>query len=669
MLTLAVGLVAVACILGREFKIDKPWVQELYPWRIPNSRGEAVSSFWDILKVYDTRSGKLLWWAKTPGYFEYLVGDHYLVRLLDQKVESVDIDEAATVPDEPGESCFRPVEFQLRTLEISDFKVAVHVRPQLTSLPESNRFLIHSPDESRKFARVYACEVDSQGVRLVDQWQCDIGGLFVTPRGQINTVLPDRSAIEVRWSTDFKITGTIPFAAGIAASEIDSHNDLLSYADPVTTMPRVLRVDDFSPIPELDLPLCLSPSIPAQTGSDRRYHILSDRALAVSKRLVVYDSIARRSVYDAPADGFKAVKIEDGKLTLSTLKFGLTESVYDLISGRLIETRRPFLWIIVSMAGVLLGGLIWLVSWIARVPVPARLIPLNILLISMLFMWPLIWRTGREGFAAFQGHPTIDFSHMVVLANFFCLAIFAALGSGRMLLRLVPLLISISMLWYAIIHFVQINLEDFGSRGHQQVSFRIWITFTVFAFGALYAMRYLGWRLAKLPSLQSHSSLQTNQADAKRTAEQPNVYLIDCFILTASVALAIKVAGPQVDLLLQDEMKEFVLGRSLLLVGMAMLGLVALVPSPRVFRAATILAVVVAVLGIADIVLHVSLEIYKNKAWYRLANEVRYPVFLSLAAFACCSIMRRAGIRWVAISRALVPLVGILVKVRHRGFA
>ncbi len=89
---------------------------------------------------------------------------------------------------------------------------------------------------------------------------------------------------------------------------------------------------------------------------------------------------------------------------------------------------------------------------------------------------------------------------------------------------------------------------------------------------------------------------------------------------------------------------------SLLVVAPALLGLIALVPSTSIYRFMRVIAVLLALLSIAEISMHVSMGHWHMQIWFYLFAIVRYFVFLFLATFAIGTVLRQAGYRWQRIT-------------------
>lgn len=368
MLLAAMILLAISCWLGRSFAIDPPWTQIARASRQTNLRGESIAIFF-ALAVFDSRTGEHRWTSDIPGACNRLVAEHYLAGVREGKIEAVDLDDALAVPiTVQGRTKMRDVEWQPFELNVPDLHNAYPNHADVLAIPGTNCFLVHNPGASPYGpATVYAVEIESRSLRLLAQWTCANKGLFVLPSGQVNSVKPDGSVVEVRWAKYFAIERTLPFPAGVRSWQVETRNSLLSYPDPKTQVSRVCRLDDFSPIPELNIPLLRSNY--QEVGDDRKYHILSDQHLRASRRLVVYDSVDRQIVYDSgPALGYKHAEIRDAQLRLSTTVLGLTTRIIDLQSGQVVRIERPYLWIITAMPLVLLAALVWLMTWIAKIP-------------------------------------------------------------------------------------------------------------------------------------------------------------------------------------------------------------------------------------------------------------------------------------------------------------
>ena len=633
LLITAAVLLTISCWLGRRYKTE-PWSQTVHPKRMANSRGEAIiSAFW-TLNVYDARTEELLWSARCEGYLD-LVADHYLVALQHGKISLIDIDDALVVPilhDSPHR--FRPVNFEPFSVEVLGLEETSHVRNVVIAIPGTNRFLVHSPSSrSGASANVWAFEAQSHRVQLLAKWQCDNGGLFVTPDGRVQSVSVDGTKVEEYNLEDFSVKKSGPFPAGVAAVAMHARNYLVDYPDPKSGVTQVRRLDDWSLIPELNFPLAFVSE--AEVGDDRRYHIFSDRSFYFSKRLVVYDAQLRRVAFDSgPANGFTSARIKDGHLQLQTAALGETTYHYDLSNGELVEETRPYVWIIAAMPCMLLASLAWLIAWIKWGPASRRGLPLNIVFVAVLFIAPLLWRTGRVGIFYFPDIPTVGYIVVVVFGLFFCLGLYAVFGNGRVLLRFVPLLLGISLLWSAVDHFNLVNLRD-EPFTHAWVMLRIWFLFIAVSLLLFCLVRAYGWRIV-------HS---TGTA-AGIAREKPTIYLVDFFAATTCAAILVAAVGSKTDLLVAEQMRWFVLGRSALLVGTSSLGLVAFARKRTVYLAASCLAVLVAVFAIADIVNHVAMESERRQLWYRIATDMRDPIFMSLVTFTFCSIMRQSGMRW-----------------------
>ena len=641
MLLAATGLVAVSCWLGREFRIDEPGVQMVRMSRQVNTRGESIGHFFG-LSVYDTRRNKLLWAAPTPGNFQHLVGDHFLVDFRSGRLEAIDIDDALAVPVD--ERKVRHAQFESFGVDLPGLMPS-HTRTVFHAIPGSNRFVVQLrdgpdffvlpsvPSPPSTLSTAYVFEIESRSIKLLTSWSCQRADLTVMPDGRVLSVAPNGKEIEFRSASDFQIEKRQAFPVGLNDwQDITVRNHLFSHRDQLTGATRVRRLDDFAEVPGLNFPFVRSsqPELP----EDQRYHLLSDGSLFRSRRLVVYDTTAQRLAFDSgPARGFRSADVLDGQLRLTSLAFGLTRRCFDLQNGQCVRVERPFLSIVVALPIVLLAALAWLIVWITKFPSSTRLVPLNILLVAGLFMTPLVWRAGRWGFGSGILRPTVEYSLSVVLALFFCLAMVAAFSQWRMLLRCIPFLLGLTALFAFVQYAKLIDIDQAVPNSQAVVNLRIWITCAVLSALILGAVRCLRWGIVSI--------------NAPQTAhvERAHIYLLDIFLLTAAVAGALTVFVAQVDLLISPLGAAFVLARSAMFAVVACLGLLALVENDRVYRIATVLSLVVALCGIVDIVVHVSCADRAAELWYRIASDCRYPTFLALAVFAFCSMMRMAGMR------------------------
>ena len=638
MLLAATGLVAVSCWLGTEFRIDEPGVQIARIPRIPNSRGESIRGALG-LTVYDTRSEKLFWRVDTTGQFQFLVGDHYMVGLRSGRIEVIDIDDALAAPID--ERKVRHFEFESFGIDVRGLNPA-QTESSIHAIPGGNRFILQMRSEQdsspRRFvfnplSTAYLYEIESRSIRLLTSWPCQKADVAVLPDGRVLSVAPRGGVVELRSPHDFQIESQRAFPVGLNDWQaIIVRNHLFSYLDENTGFTCVCRLDDFSELAELKFPLVRKSA--TEIGEDRRFHILSDGTLPKSRRLVVYDTTSRRIAFDSgAANGFRSADVRDGQLRLTNLAFGLTTLYYDLQSGQCVRVERPFLWIIVAMPVVLLAGLAWLSVWITKLPCSTRLIPWNIALVATMFLTPLVWRTGRWGFAHATPRPTIEFSLSVVLALSFCLALFAAFGRWRWLLRVMPFLMGLAALFAYVHYFKLVDFNRDNPYSPAVLSLRIWITFSILSALTLGALRMAGCGIV--------NSKMSQPVDGRGA----HIHLLDIFLMTAVVASMLTVFVAHVDLLISPTGAAFVLASSAMLTVVACLGLLALVENSRLHRLANILAILVALMGIVEIVVHVSCAHRASELWYRMASDCRYPIFTALCVFAFCSIMRSADLR------------------------
>ncbi len=638
MILAGVGLCGLATWLCISYSLDKPWIQRLNMARQRNSRGQIVQLFFDI-RVMDAKSGELLWSAEKPPV-SALVGEHYLVGCDQGKIVAIDLDDALSAPTIPGSRDKRKdIQFQRFELLIPEITLSLNRQPREMAIPNTNRFLVLLPDsDPRKAATAYAVEIQDRTLKLMAQWTCHNRGLFVLPNGQINSLQPGKGAMEIRSPDDFHVERTVKVPAGFLGADFQVRNDLFSFSDPKTSVAKVGSLQDLAILPGLDIGLCSE--APPEFGSDRRYHVLSDGRLRHSRRLVVYDSEKRAVVYDSgPGLGWKAVQIKEGCLHLTSLLWGYTTEVIDLASGQTVSIARPYRWILLCMPCVLMAALVWLQVWTTRVPVTAWNLPANILFVAALFMTPLIYREGRAGFHIFGYYPGVRFTLSMVLVLYFGLALYAAMGRGRVLLRLVPILLCLSAMLFV---FDGLKLIDFTRAAAQRdavLAFRVWITFGVFSLVMLYVLSYLGLRFDAL----DRTDVRLAQAEASSKG-RARVHLLDLFVLTTSVALAIKMFGPVLDVLIDPQYAWYVVQQAGQYVAAAAFGLLALVRSQRLYKIIAPCVFVVALSAIVDIVVHLAMEKYRLQWWYRAADEARYVIFVGLASFAMCSMIRRVAL-------------------------
>ncbi len=309
---------------------------------------------------------------------------------------------------------------------------------------------------------------------------------------------PNAKEVECRTSSDFQIESRRAFPIGLTDWQaITVRNHLFSYFDPRRLTTHVCRLDDFTAIPELSIPL-LRKSVP-EIGEDQRYHILSDGGLSQSRRLVVYDATRQRIAFDSGlANGFRSADIVDGQLRLSTLAFGLSILHYDLQQARWASVEHPFLWIIMAMPVVLLAGLAWVFVWITKLPCSAKFIPLNMALLAGLFLTPLAWRTGRLGFMSSVARPRWSIACQSSWPFHFCLAMFAVFGRWRFLLRWIPFLLGLTAL-FAYVHYSKsVDFNRAIPNSQEILSLRIWVTFSILSALAMGVLRVLGFSIVRV---------------------------------------------------------------------------------------------------------------------------------------------------------------------------
>ena len=591
-----------ACSLTQWFGAHPTDIQRIRTSVQTNSRGQAVRSFLS-LSVSDASTGRLLWTADTPPGFNTLVADHYLIGIEAGRVLAIDIDDALSVPINPGNAQLkRPVKFQPFAVPFVGFTRSVApLSIRVVAVPGTNRFLIHEP--TRTEATIHAFEIEGRTIRHLTSWDCDTLPPHALPNGQINSVKPDGSAMEARSPTDFEVIRTMPMPAWLTSwGSLKLHNYMYSFGSSKSPTVQVGLLEDLEPIPNLNIALGRYPE--DEMVEDRRYHILSDDALWACPRLLVYDALDRKVAFDSgPVNGYSAAKIIDGHLRLSQNKLGQTTQVIDLSTGKLVRTERPYLWIMVSMPLLLLASLIWLCNWIKRVHGPRWTWPVNILFLTALFTTPLLIRTARRPLILLGIFPSANYCLAAVEAACFCLAIYAVFGRGRPLLRIVPILTCMSVLFALGQHFKMIEFSAGTLPGRTELSFRIWITFVVISVGILCAMRYLGWKLNR-----------ESPAEQPLPSDSSRVHLADLFALTAIVAFTISIMGPKLDLLVSPNDQVTVAAKSLWLAGMGVMGMFALAPRPTAYRMA---AVTLSLLALVDIVLRVSVPTLWNPVLYQ----------------------------------------------------
>lgn len=649
MLMIALCIEFAACWLVQNFEIKQPGVQKVNTTRQTNSRGQAITTFFDIA-ILDARSDQLLWsLAGTPPGHMVLVGDHTMVNVWSGYVEGIDLDDALATPMDDRKR--RSHLFQPFKCEFSGFIDGRMPKRMVHAIPGTDRFVVQAfTDSTMATQKAFVFEARSHSIQLIGEWNCGPGSVVVLPNGSILSPTISDTAVELRDSKDLQLVKSMPIPAGMGAwSMAHPRNDLFDVMAPKTKIVKVYRLDDFSIVPGIDVGLFLG--APQEFGSDRRYHILAGNTLSRAERLVVYDSIARRVAYDAYAPvGIEEAKVQDGQLILKSYAAGLTTTQADLQTGK-VQIERPFLWIIVGMAILLPLSFVWMLIWIRYFPVSPRWLPFNIFFVALLFLLPLEWRLGNAAVYIFSpsfiGRPPAEFSYATLLALSYCLAMVAAFSNRRVLIRSLPLVLFVAFCFAFIHYFKSIDFVQSSPFSYEVKRMRVWMTFTLVAVIAMGFARMLGYGL-KLSTAEALDSSGKGTETFKSSAGA-RIHLADIFWMTSAFAVAVTTFGTQVDLLIAREAIVAVLLSTARLLLIASIGLLALIPSERWARRTSVCAVALGIYCLLDIFVHVALAHYNQFVWYAIATFIRYPLALGLLVFACCSMMRNSGYRWAKL--------------------
>lgn len=581
-------------------------------------RGLRVDNY-NGIGIYDS-SGNSLWQDPTQG-FEYLVGDRYLLR---QQHGQLTILDMAPVFDNPTRD--QKLESEPLVLNVPGLierYIWLH-HAVVQPIAGTNRFLCVSRDVP---IGVSVYEIEAGQVRLVDSWPYG-GGPVIQHAGKIWSSVPKKREVEVRSLADLQIVKRLQLPTEMTDWVTLTHrHDLFCFTSQKTRQVIVCRLSDFQPIPELNMPLLTDCA--EQQAEDRRFHLLTDGQKLNSRRVVVYDSELSRIVYDASLPmGLLEVGVDDGHLVLVTAAMGLTVELIDLSTGKVSRTHRPFVGSLLLITVVGWLALIWLVAW-CYCSNKWRLSPLvSIILLSLLIGTPFMWRIQTIGYFNILRRPAVDCLLVILFTHCFLVALYAAYGPQRLLLRL-----SVLFLWLAACAFVP---AGFGWRRVPQlfhvhsVEGVLW-TVLVFTLGStlvLFALR--------VTSIRRYFSPALPVASDKRSAAMS---VWDIFVFIASSAVFITAVRP-VGLIARED-QVYILGISAWILLPAMLGLVGLIRHEKLFRVVAMIQFALGCVVILAATFRLALGQYGRDILYAFAGDAISLLLLMLATFVVCSLMRK----------------------------
>ncbi len=308
----------------------------------------------------------------------------------------------------------------------------------------------------------------------------------------------------------------------------------------------------------------------------------------------------------------------------------------DLATGRLAKRYQPFAWVAWVVPIILLLSLAWLIVWLRLTRDWPRFAAINILLTAVLFVTPLLTHVAVHGGARILFRPAMGYPCIVLLALMFCLSLYVVYGRHRVLLRTTPVWLTLAVA----LGLSNLHVSETGKRGLDGMwgmvgaSMRLLVEFSFVSIAVLACMRLIGFGMGK----PTHSKSDDQSAKS--------IPLRDMFVFTACIAAFMAAAAPSRAFLLDPMPMLGTVIASLLVAAPALLGLIALAPSPSIYRFMQILALVLALLLIAEISMHIAMGHWHIYIWYSVFIFFRYFTFLFLVTFTFGTILRHAGYRW-----------------------
>ena len=602
------------------------------PTIVRNSRGQRIV-LRKKLEILDDKSGQLLWSGKMPFEYPTLIGDHYLIEPGDGHFKIIDLDRVI----ETG--CVNVVSWPVSGIVPLDTSNIARAPVQnLHKIEGTDRFLYDFQDADNPHVIVF--EIDAGQLRSVASWPI-VGDSQVSQyNGTIMSASPSSAAVEVRSLNDFQLIKKLQLPPGLSvwgdfSSGMLISQNLFSFSEVKTGITRVHRMDDFALIPELDLPV--SPSVlMSKDRDDEPYVLLSDNRVRTG-RIVVYDTFEKRVVVDrAPPLGMVDYRIAAGHLVVVNELLGLTVDMIDLKTGQLAKRYQPFAWVAWAVPIILLLALAWLIVWIRLTAAWPGLAVINIIFIAALFVAPQLTHVAIFGGARILFRPAMGYACVVLMALSFCLSLYVVYGRQRVLLRTIPVWLALAVA----LGISNMQVAETGKRGLEGMSgivgaaMRLLVEFSFVSIALLACMRIMGFGLGQ-PTRAS--------SDRQVVATIP---LRDMFVFTACIAAFIAAAAPNRAFLLAPVPLLGTVIASLLVAAPALLGLIALAPSTSIVRFMRTLALLLAILLIAEISMHISMGHWHTQIWYSIFIFIRYFTFMFLVMFIFGSILRSAGYRW-----------------------
>ncbi len=501
---------------------------------VRNSRGQRIV-LRRTLEIFDDRSGRSLWSGPMPFEFPYVVGDHYLIEAGDSEFTILDLDLLIETGVQTPQSTPMSGVMNLGGLGT--------IANDLQPIPGTNRFLYHFRDANN--ANVTVFEIDGGQLQTITSWPTVGDSMVHQYNGMVITAAPLTAEVEVRSLEDFQLIKKLPLPAGMAAwgdstSSTAISNDLFSFAEVKTGFTRVGRLDDFTLVPELNLPVLVS-VLKSVDPNEKRFVLLGEPQ-GKPTRVIVYDTQNRRVVVDQMVPiGCVDQRIAAGHLVFVSELLGLTVDMIDLQSGLLARRFQPFAWVVVALPAILLLALGWLIFWMrATAPWP-NLAVLNIVFIAAVFVTPLLAHVALFGLSRILFRPSMGYCCVTLLALTLCLSLYVVYGQQRILLRTVPVWIGLAIaLGLANLYVGETGRRGLaGMTGMAGAAMRLLVIVSVVSIVVLACMRSMGFGIARK---SQSASLPGNKA---------TLPLRDIFVFTACIAAFVAAAAPNRVFLLQ----------------------------------------------------------------------------------------------------------------------
>ncbi len=600
---------------------------------VVNSKGQRIylegSGFGKSLRVFDERTGEQLGFQFVEDG-EKLVGTEYLVSRSNQTLKV----KRFQVSSQPDSHDLDLAELTFPLAEFEDYDPFDETL--IYPIPDTNRFVVFIESGT---PTLMALELKGEQLELLAKWSTTKDSQVLQFDGQLFTANSNGSEIDVRDLATFQLLDTRALPPGMLAwkrfnrrpIEFRSQNGLFAFQDASSGALRVHRLDDFSLVPELKLPL-LDGGSKNQSGDFRRY-VLSSEAVYGKAPATVYDTVERRVVLSCwRPRAIYETGIIDHYLVFASGEMGLTVEVIDLVSGQTVKRHQPYAWILWCLPVILSSALVWAIAWIRSTPAGARSALIGMGTLLGLFAVPQLLHGWQFPDYWYPVRPAHEYVYGTLLVTVFMLSLYAAYGPQRLLLRTAPL-------W--LVMAAVLGLANLVSRTPDGCGLDFLDTVPAGAIGLVVALAVvstaanfvLRWVYRGL----SPHSQKNHRPPARVFALQ------DLFWLTTSLAAFIAAAMPSRAYLLEP--LHIAVGSMIALFACVpmLLGLAGLTASTRVYAFFARLAVIGAWYLVVEATIHFWFGHWFGTSWYSLVWMLRYPVFLFVATFACASIWRQAG--------------------------